>query len=527
MDVGFNWLDYTILVGYVFAILAIAALFVREQHNLNDFFMASRKMPWWAVGCSIFATLLSAISITGTPAEYWQNGFRAFGNMFIIIAAVPVVVFLFVRMYRQLNVITAYEYLEKRFSLSVRLVASFLFLLSRASYMGVVIVASAAVLKPAFGTQTASMVWLIIGIGVFSAAFAVMGGMKAVIWTDFIQMFVIYGGIAWMFISMLTRIDGGFAGMWQIAVENGKDFSYLSDTKYWSFDLFEKTTIWGIIFGYYFAELSAQGTDQLTVQRYLTTSSAKASAKSLWGYAFSSFFIIILLYLMAMALFAFYKQNPDINPTLHDPNFDLNTLLPHYIIAQLPHGISGLFIAAIIAAVLSTVDSGMNCLATATMNDFHIRLSSKKYTDAEHVRWARIWTTIWGVLSTVLAVAVFVTGRENITRTCVSIGGLFAGPLLGIFLLGMLVKRANTVGVTVAAVVSFAITVWANFWWTRPGPDGQDLHISFVWPVVIGTVLTCVIGICVSLFFPKPTEDKLTGLTFRSYLKKESKNNAV
>lgn len=508
-NTGFNWLDYTILIGYVFAILGIATLFVKEQHNLTDFFMASRKMPWLAVGCSILATLLSAISITGIPAEFWENGLKQCWVIVVVILSVPIVVALFVKTYSRLNVITAYEYLEKRFSLVVRLFASALFMLFRGSYLGVVIFASAVVLEPAFG-QSFNIIWLIIGMGAFSAAFAVLGGMKAVIWTDVVQLVVIYGGIIWMLVSMMTRIDGGLIGMWQIAAEADKDFSYLTEASYFSFDFFEQTTLWGLFLGFFFLELASQGADQMTVQRYLTTSSVKASANSIWSYAFGSIVVSTLLWLIGMALFAFYKQYPEQLGESVEPN----GLLPYYIVTQLPHGISGLFIAAIIAAVLSTVDSGMNCLATATMNDFHLRLSKKQYSDVQNVRWARIWTIVWGIITTGLSVWIFLTARENLVRTVSSIMGLFSGPLLGIFLLGVLTHRANTPGVSIGVILGVAITLWANFGWTRLGADGQIIHISFIWPVVIGTVSTYVIGLIASLFFHRPTEDKLAGLTY-------------
>lgn len=508
MNTAFNWLDYTVLIGYVLGILMIASLFVKEQHNLNDFFMASRKMPWLAVGCSILATVLSAISITGVPAEFWENGFRAFGAIIAVVLAAPIVIFLFVNMYSRLNIITAYEYLEKRFSLMVRLIASALFMLFRGSYIGIVIFVSAIILQPAFGDNL-NLLWLIIGVGIFSAAFAVLGGMKAVIWTDVVQLVVVYGGIIWMLVSMLTCIDGGFVGMCRIAAEHDKDFSYLSQTEFWSFSFFEKTTLWGVLLGYFFLEIAGQGTDQLTVQRYLTTGSVKASAKSIWSYAIGCFFVVVMLWLIGMALFAFYQQHPEQLAEHVKPN----SLLPYYIVTQMPHGISGLFIAAIIAAILSTVDSGMNCLATATMNDFHLRLSNKQHSETKNVFWARLWTIFWGIITTGLAIVVFITARENIIRTSVNILGLFSGPLLGVFLLGILTYRANTPGVSIGAIFGVIINMWSNFWWTKSGSEGQLIHISFLWPVVIGTVSTFVIGFIASLFFSKPTEDKLTGLT--------------
>jgi SSS family transporter len=509
MHSGFNWLDYIILVVYLMLVLFIATRFVKGQRNLNDFFMASRKMPWLAVGCSILASLLSAISITGIPAEYWENGLQQYGALLVIIVTVPITIVLFVKMYSRLNITTAYEYLEKRFSLVVRLMAGALFMLFRGSYLGIVIFASAVILQPAFG-ENVNTIWLIVGIGLCASALAVLGGMKAVIWTDVMQLTVVYGGILWMLISMITRIDGGFAGVWKIAVENGKDFSFLTKTEFWSFDLFEKTTAWGVLLQSMFLELASQGTDQLTVQRYLTTRSTKASARSLWSYACGASVVLTLLWIIGATLFAFYRQHPEQLAASVKPN----GLLPYYIVTQMPHGISGLFVVAIIAAVLSVEASGMNCLATVIMNDFHLRLFTKNHGDAKNVFWARIWTVFWGFAVTGLSVVIYITARENLIRTTINILGLFSGPLLGVFLLGVLVRRANTRGVVIGAVLGVAINIWANFAWTKLNPDGQRIHISFTWPVVIGTLSTCLIGLTASLLFPRPTEDKLKNLTF-------------
>jgi SSS family solute:Na+ symporter len=509
MNTGFNWIDWTVLVGYLVFVLMIASIFVKEQNDLNDFFMASKKMPWWAVGCSILATLLSSVSITGMPAEFWITGFRTFGSFLVVLAMVPLVIILFVKIYVPLNLTTAYEYLEKRFSLTVRLFSSALFLLYRGTYIGTVLYASAILLHPCFSGRI-SIPWLIVGLGVLSCALAWLGGMKAIIWTDVIQLVVLYSGITWIVVSLINRIDGGFMGMWEVATAHGKDFTYLKDPSFWSFDLFEKTTFWGILLLYIFTELAIGGTDQLTVQRYLTTVSIKESAWSLWVYGLLSVPIILILWLISMSIFVFYTQNPD----LLQKDFQPDGLLPHYVATQVPHGVSGLFAAAIMAAVLSTVDSGLNCLATASMTDFQLRLGKRQLSNSENVLWARTWTLVWAAVTTGLALLIFYTARENIARTVGTVMGLFSGPLLGVFLLGVLTRRANTWGVCAGAALGLGLTLWANFFWTRLDPDGQVVHISFAWPIVIGTLSTWIFGYVFSLFFSCSSIDELRGLTY-------------
>lgn len=512
MNTGFNWLDYIVLIGYLFAILGVATLFVKEQKTLKDFFMASRNMPWMAVGLSILATLLSAISITGAPAEFFENGHVMFGLWWIASILVTFfVVKFFVATFVKLELTSAYEYLEKRFCLAVRLVASFLFMMIRGMYIGVVIYASAIILMPALGGKV-DMIWLIIGVGVFSAAFAVLGGMKAVIWTDVIQIVVVYIGIIWICFTAFGRIDGGFSEVVKITFEQGKDFSYLSNPKYWSFDFFEKTTFFGLLIGFFFNDMAQKGSDQLTVQRYLTTGSVKASAKALWVNVIGSIVIGLILTGVAMGLFAFYHVYPD---AIDIESVGSNGILPYFIVTQMPHGLAGLFIAAIIAAILSTVDSGMNCLATVTMTDFQIRLGKKQYTDDQNVWWARFWTILWGLITTGLAVFIYVSSTENIMRLSTKVLGLFSGPLLGIFLLGLLVPRANSKGVIVGAVIGSVVTFWTNYGWVKI-VDGQPIHVSFVWPIVFGVLATCSVGYLVSIFTTPPSERQTAGLTYWS-----------
>ena len=159
------------------------------------------------------------------------------------------------------------------------------------------------------------------------------------------------------------------------------------------------------------------------------------------------------------------------------------------------------------------MDSGINCLATAAITDFYLRLVKTSWNDNEKVKCARLWTIVWGVVATGLSLLIFLTARENIVRTVTSVMGLFSGPLLGIFLLGLLSRRANTFGVSIGAIVGLGLTVCANYGWTVTGADGTEVHISFAWPIVIGTVSTCVIGFFASFVFPPPGKDQLKNLT--------------
>jgi SSS family transporter len=515
MPSAFNWLDYTIVISYVLGILAFGLWFVREQNSLTDFFMASRKMPWLAVGCSILATFLSAVSLVGVPAEFWQNGLQSSWSILCALLTAPIVIVLFVRLYCRIKIVTAYEYLEKRFSLPVRLLASFFFMLLRGCYMGIVLVASATLLFPIFNGNI-HMVWLIIIMGLCAGLLAITGGMKAVIWTDVVQMIVIYGGLFWMSVSMIGDTGEGLAGVMQVCVEHNKDLSFFSNAQYWSWSPFVQTTFWGLLIGESVYQLASNGTDQMAVQRYLSTASEKEAAKSIWAYVLLTLPAAGLLWLTGAALFTFYTLNPDLLPQGFTCD-QADSLLPHYLVTQVPHGLKGVMVAAIISAVLSTVDSGLNCLATASLCDFHLRLFPRQQSDAHLVRLARIWTIIWIGLSVLLAIIILYGTQENIVRKVSSVLGMFSGVLLGIFLLGILLRRSNTPGVMAGAIAGLIIVCWANYGWHTTGPDGQIIGLAPWWPAIISMVSTIVIGYLVSLFFKAPDEKKLTGLTYSRY----------
>ena len=222
---GFNWLDYLVLFVYLAGLMLVATKFLHEQHNSKEFFVAGNSIPWWGAGMSILATLVSTVSILGGPADFFRYGFEGFGIWYLAtFLAAPVIIFVFIRFFLNLGIVSAYEYLEKRFSLGIRLIGSSFFLLMRALYIGVVIYASAIALGPFTGIP---VMWLMVIVGVCSALYAVTGGIKAVIWTDVIQLVVVYLGIAYLLVMVFNRIEGGFPEMWRIATERGHDFSYL------------------------------------------------------------------------------------------------------------------------------------------------------------------------------------------------------------------------------------------------------------------------------------------------------------
>lgn len=512
---GFNAWDYLVLGVYLAGLMLIAARFIREDSS-STFFVAGHSIPWWGAGMSILATLVSTVSILGGPADFFCYGLEGFGIWWLAtFLAAPVIIFVFIRFYLNLGIVSAYEYLERRFALPIRLLGGGFFLLMRGLYIGVVIYASAIALEPLVGIP----VWaLMLIVGLCSALYAVIGGIKAVIWTDVIQLVVIYLGIFYLFGVVLHKIDGGLPAIWNIASEHGKDFSYLATSDYWGVSPFHQNTFFLLVVGMFFNALAQKGTDQMTVQRYLATNNARASAKALLVDVIGAIPIGLVVTLVAMGLFAWYRTTPGLE---HLKENNYNGVLPYFIATEFPHGLIGFFAAALMAAVISTVDSGMNCLATVTMTDFHQRFSKRPFSGPESLAWARAWTLIWAAACIGFAFFIYATAYDNIARVSGQVIGLFSGSILGIFLLGMLVPRSNAPGVGIGAAAGCAAAVWANYFWVKELPEGGIVHVSYAVPISLGVVITLLVGFGVSCAFPKPRKEQLEGLNIWHMTKRE------
>lgn len=515
MNGAFNIIDYLVLGGYLVGLMVVATVFVREKSS-REFFTASRRIPWWAAGMSILATLVSAISIVGAPADFFRYGFEGFGIWWLagFIAAPAIVVFIifFVRS----QVTSAYEYLEKRFSLSVRLVGGIFFMACRGLYIGVVLYTSALVLNRCCGGAIAVPLLIVIA-GIFATLYAVVGGIKAVIWTDVIQLIVVYLGVGWIMVTLLGEFNWDFGRVWDTAAASGRDFSYLGREAYWSWDIFEPNTFNLLLIGLVLHALAQKGTDQLTVQRYLTTGDVRASVKALLVDLIGSIPMGLLLSAIGMMLFAWFHEHPGSMP----PGLSENEVLSHYLVNNLPHGISGLMAAALMAAVISTVDSGINCLATVTMIDLHQRFRKRAFDDRSSLLWARVWSVIWGAMATLFALFIYATASDTVGRVSTQVIGLFSGAILGIFLLGVFSRRANSFGALTGGIAGAVSALVVNYLVVQVLPDGSVRHVSFVVPMIVGTAVTVVVGMAASFLAPPPRPEQVSEYTFSFLLKRK------
>ncbi|MFV0268440.1 MAG: sodium:solute symporter family transporter, partial [Draconibacterium sp.] len=436
-----------IVIGLYFMVLSwMGYFFSKRQKDTNDYFKGGGRIPWWAAGLSIFGTALSAITFMAIPAKTFATDWSYFTLNMTIFLVAPVIILLFIPFFRKLNVTTAYEYLENRFNLTIRLIGSLSFIIYQIGRMGVVLFLPSIALNVVTGIDIFLCITL---MGVVALAYTMLGGIEAVIWTDVMQVIVLLGGAILSLVLIVTKIDGGLTSIVDIAAHNHK-FNVLD----LSFSL-KQPTVWVMLLGGIFANITTYGTDQTMVQRYLTTKTQKEANQSVWTNAILTIPATIIFFFVGTALFVFYKAFPtELNPTFQNND----AIFPWYIASQLPAGISGLLIAGIFAAAMSSLSSSMNSAATAYSTDIHFRFGWSKNTNP--LKLARIATFAVGVSGTLFAFMMATMNIQSLWDEFQKVLGLIIGSLGGVFLLGILSKKANSKGVLIGIIISIITQIF-------------------------------------------------------------------
>ncbi|MCD6366914.1 MAG: cyclically-permuted mutarotase family protein, partial [Bacteroidales bacterium] len=350
----FGLINWILLATYLAAMLYLGYFFMKRENGTEDFFKGGGRIPWWAAGMSIFATMLSAITFMAIPAIVFATDWKYFPTAIaILIMAFPVVKY-FLPFFRRLNVTTAYEYLEKRFNYTTRFLASFVFVIFMVARMALVLFLPSLALTTVTGIDIYTCIVL---MGVITIIYCTMGGVEAVVWGDVIQGFVLLGGALLAVIFLITGTEGGLGKLIEISVDNNK-FTMFDFAFSW-----KSATLWVILLGGLANNLISYSADQTVIQRYLTTKDEKSAGKSIIMNGVLSVFVSLVFYFIGTALYSYYKTQPD------ELNFvmqNTDSIFPHFIMSKMPVGIAGLLIAAIFSASMSTVSSNVNSLSTAS-----------------------------------------------------------------------------------------------------------------------------------------------------------------
>ncbi len=494
-----GWLDWIVVVVYLVSMLGMGLYFyLREKRmSTSDFFVGGRTIPFWAVGISLYAANTSSISYIAIPAKAFETNWQYLTNNLVGVLGLMFVAVYIVPVLRRLDLMSVFSYLETRFHPVIRTLSSLLYIAVQiGSRMSVILFLPSLAIATMTGIP---VTWSILIMGVFTMIYTALGGMKAVVWTDFVQLIVKMGGIAFAIGFIVYALDGGAAELFTIA--SAEDKMKLFD---FSFDL-TKATVWGFLFLVLFDVVLTFPKDQVLMQRVLSTKSDKDAGRSIWTFAAVTIPGGFMFYFVGTALYAYYKTHPErMNPLL-----TIDATFPLFIAAELPMGIRGLIIAGILAAAMATLSSIMNSVATLASVDFYEKWV-KNPNPKVSVRFAEAMTVVTGILGMSVAWLLSRYDIHSLFDISIELFGVLGGGFAGVYTLGMFTRRANWQGVSIGVAVSITLTMLA---WS----------VSLVHPyfyLAISILLCIVLGYAASWLFPAPSRASLKGLTI--YEPKES-----
>ncbi len=523
-------LDWLILLAYLGSLTAIGFYFSRRQSSLGAFIKGEQSVGWLAVGVSLMAALNSGMDYIQTPAIVYAFGMVYVAIVFTWIPLYPWVTRVTIPFYRRLDVTSAYEYLERRFSLGVRMTASTIFVLWRLGWMGVALYVPCLAVKGTMGDDF-DISGMVILFGAVVTLYTMLGGMAAIIWTDVLQFCVMFGGLFVTLAYIVTSVPGGIGQVWNAANEVGKlgfaatihgfDSADLGGKLYLYFTT--EVTFVGIVICILIGRLAAYTSDQVAVQRFQTITSFSEARKAFIVSALTDVVWMLVLGFVGLALFAFFKYQT------FPPGIQNDRILPYFMAQNFPVGLTGLVIASIFAASLSSVDAALNSTTSIVTVDFYNRLwlgrrdTAAEFSVAEgrkQVAVSRMINACLGVCMTLIAANVEQMGEVYTIANKVL--GAFFGILFGTFTLGMFNKRAQSGVVILAALCGLLASCFLSFFSTLTGLHATFASLlgsnfvefcnraSWQWPPVLGVAVTLIVGYLGSRLMPARDDAQLT-----------------
>ncbi len=478
-----RWIDIGFLLTYLIGVVGLGCWLSRKSRNTEQYMVADRSLPAWAVGLSIFGSYISSISFLANPGKSFAGNW----NFFVFSLATPiaalVAVLWFVPFYRRAGLVSAYQHLETRFGPWARSYAVFCYLLTQMARTGTIVYLLAKAAAPLLGQEIAT---IIVVTGVLMTVYTMLGGMEAVIWVGVVNSFVLLAGPLVCLATLLLAMPEGPSQIFRVAAEHdkfslGSFGSSLSESTFWV------VLAYGLVMN-----LGNFSVDQGYVQRYITARSDRAAAQSVWLGAILYVPVAALFFFIGTGLFALYTVRPELLPATLDATNHPDSVFPHFIVHQLPVGLSGLVIAAIFAAAM---DPSLNSMATLTLYDVYKRYFRPQAGERESMRVLRLATLGWGALSTVVALAMMEV--KSVLDVWWDLAGIFSGGLLGLFLLGLISRRAGNFAAITSVTLGVLVILWLTFspsehWPESLAPLRSPFHNLLV--TVIGTLTVLVTG---------------------------------
>ena len=483
-------LDWTICGLYLALIALQGWWFSGRQSSNEEYFVGSRRINWGAVGISVFATNFSALSFVGLLREAAYEDYHLFlAKLLVPLAVVPVVAWVFIPIYQRIQLISAYEYLGRRFDRRVRLIGSALFSLYTLGWMGTMLYAAGLILQSVLGLDDTGMVWAIVAVGLFTTAYATAGGIRAIVWTDLSQSIVLGGAMLTILVLALQKIDGGLHTVWATGVEHGK-FQMFD----FRFDLSVRGNFYSACAYGFFVYLAHHAISQSYVQRYVSTRDVGAARRSLAVHSVLLVVACLLFFVLGTTIFTYYQLHPHSPGQAFPVLASQDQLATHFVLAELATpGLLGLLMAGLLTAMMSSIDSGINNLAAVLTFDW---FSGRNPS----VKQSRLISLGFGGAAIVTALATPLVGT-HVFDIIIRLGGALFGPLLGLFALGMFSSRSNTGGALVGLAAGITALLIAT-----------QTEVSHWWYGAFTSVSTFAVGFSASLLFSPPSDAVLDGL---------------
>lgn len=463
---GLDKIDFAIIALYLIGITLFGLRFRKRQRTLRDYFLAGRDIPWWAIALSIVAAETSTLTIISIPGLAYDTNLAFLQVVMGYVVGRVVISFVLLPHYFRGDLYTAYELIERRFGRGLRSLTAGLFLLTRTAAEGVRVYAVSIVVSIALGTGEVTSIAI---IATLTLIYTFEGGLAAVIWTDVVQTAIYVGGTMVGLWTILHLTPGGWSAIYTAAAGAGKLQVFDFTPSFWV-----PYTFWAGVIGGAFLTTASHGTDQLIVQRLLAARSQKQSVTALLSSGIAILCQFALFLLVGIMLWAYYRVP---SASFGKPD----RIYPTFIVSKMPHGISGLLIAAILAAAMSNLSAALNALSSTSIMDFYVRFRPQA-DERKRMLVSRLSTFAWALLLFVIAVlSLHKVGR--VIEVGLQIASVAYGALLGVFLLGVLTRRANQRGAMIGMLLGFSTELY--LWRTR---------VPWTWWVMIGTLVTFAVG---------------------------------
>lgn len=515
------FVDLAIVIAYLAGMVAVGIYFSRKNTNAEQFTKASGRIPGWAIGISIYATFLSSNTFLGVPGKAFGSNWSSFVFSLSMPLAAWVATKFFIPFYRSTGEVSAYTHLEHRFGPWARTYAVICFLLTQLARMGSIFFGIALSLQALTGYPMST---IMVVVGICIVLYTVMGGMEAVIWTEVVQGVIKTIGALVILYLVVSGVSGGMPSIIEIGKAEDKfSLGTLAPD-------FTTASFWVILLYGFFMNLNNFGMDQNYVQRYHTTSSAKEAAGSVWLCVYLYVPVSLIFFLLGTCLFAYYQGNPELLQTIKmqvaaeklpggtsdaisslastlTPADYGDKVMPHFMVTKVPVGLLGLIIAAIMSAAMSTISSGMNASATVFSVDIYQKYIKSDLTPQQSLRLLYIATTAFGLLGMVTGIAMI--GVKSVLDVWWMLSGIFAGGMLGLFLLGIISKSTKNTEALTATIIGIVVIVWMTFSTELPDTYSylrNPLHQNMI--MVVGTLTIFLAGVLLTRLKGKQPVEK-------------------